>query len=182
MTGIQLIIPLLEGEDSSPHLGDMTNEDNLTGTEENENSNNNNGSHHGGGGEGVLTHELRESFEAMKAIWRQAGRDNEDSAANEELKRKMREHAIETALAVDSEVTKWQNGVAELEAMLSAAADEDGSEGDYNSEDVDEEDMRQGHHGVRPLPAVRFPSLPPVVVPDDEDIDETPPSSTRGSD
>jgi hypothetical protein len=172
MTGMQLIII---DEESSPH-GDMAKNDTLTGTEEHNNTSTR--PHHHG--EGVLSQDLRESFEAMKAVWRQAGRDRgEDAAATEELKRKEREQAIETALAVDSEVTKWQNGIAELKAMLAAAEEEDGSEGGYSEEgeeDLIEENNHAAYPRGRPLPAVRFPSLPPVVVPDDDENDDTAPS------
>jgi len=162
MTGMQLIIPPLE-EDGSPH-GDMAKNDSLTETEENTNTNLQNG-------EGVLSQELRESFEAMKAVWRQAGRDRgEDPAVTEELKRKEREQAIETALAVDSEVAKWQSGIAELEAML-ASAEEEEDEGEFSEEGEEDTSVDSNHHG-RPLPAVRFPSLHPVVVPDDDEHED----------
>jgi hypothetical protein len=169
---MQLIIPPIE-EDASPH-GDMAKNETLTGTEENTTTTTNHG-------EGVLSQDLRESFETMKAVWRQAARDSgEDSAATEELKRKGREQAVETALAVDSEVTQWQKGIAELEAMLSAAEGEDGSEGGY-IEEGEEDSMEENNHEVvyprgLPFPAVRFPSLPPMVVPDDDDQEDTTPS------
>lgn len=182
MTRMQLIIPLLD-EEGSPHHGDMAK--NNHGEQESNNNNNNTRSSHRGGSDGVLSQDLRESFEAMKAVWRQAGRDSgEDLAATEELKRKEREQAIETALAVDSEVTKWQNGIAELEALLAAADEEDGSVGDYSEEGEEDAASHENHHEVYPrgraLPAVRFPSLPPVVVPDDDDQDDTTPSASSG--
>jgi len=104
----------------------------------------------------------------MKSLLRQVDRNNEEeTASNEELKRKGREQAIETALAIESEVTKWQNGIAELEAMLAAAESEDENE-DYSEHE--EEGSAPGDD--RPIPVVRFPSLPPVVVPDEDDKDE----------
>lgn len=130
--------------------------------------------------DGVLSRELRENFEAMKAVWRQAGRHNgEEAAALEELKRKEREQAIETALTIDSEITMWQNGIAELEAML--AAEEDPSEEGLSEEDAESSGDENAQPNGYPLPAVRFPSLPPVVVPDDEEDKDDSTMSRSGS-
>ena len=160
---MHLIVPLLEEDDTS-QPGDMA---------KNEGSMETNGgedfgatdAHHGRN----LPHGLRESFEAMKSIWRQVSRQNEEeSAVLEELKHKERQQAIETALAIESEVAKWQNSIAELEAMLAGVENEEDND-ENNSEQEDEESFPEE---VPPIPGVRFPSLPPVVVPED-DLDET---------
>jgi len=174
MTGMQLIIPQVE-EDGSPQEQDMGRNEAPRDIEDH-------GHTHSGSDEsvsstqsqeGVLSQELRESFESMKAVWRQAGRYNdEESAASEELKRKERDQAVETALAIESEVCKWQNGIAELEAML--AAEEEASEEDLSEQEEDstgEENVAVNARGY-PLAPVRFPSLPPVVVPDDDDDED----------
>lgn len=161
MTGMQLIIPILDEEDTS-QLGDMTRNEAHSGTAQNE-INGEHNSHH----DRVLPQELRESFEAMKSLWRQSSRNSEEEVSStEERKRKEREQAIETALAIESEVLKWQNGIAELEAMLAAAENMEGSEDDYS--EYEEDGSAQDED--RPMPVVRFPLLPPVVVPDEDDL------------
>ena len=159
MTGMQLIVPLLEEDDTS-QPGDMARNEGPKETNGGEDFGDTD-AHHGRN----LPHGLRESFEAMKSLWRQVGRHNEEESATlEELKHKERQQAIETALAIESEVAKWQNSIAELEAML---AEED-TDDNYSEQD-DEESFPEE---VPPVPGVRFPSLPPVVVPE-EDLDET---------
>jgi hypothetical protein len=98
----------------------------------------------------VLSNELRDEFETMKTAWRRARRSSGDNA--EELRRKEQDAALDTAVAIESE-----NGIAELEAML--AEEDDG-------EDYDEEVQ------ARPQEFVRFPSLPPVIPADEEDVDQ----------
>ncbi|KAL3919850.1 MAG: hypothetical protein SGILL_003546 [Bacillariaceae sp.] len=163
----------------------------------------------------VLSNELREQFETMKSIWRQARRpsaddllgneDDEDDgssdasnpaaqeqqqpAGEEVLRRKQRETALETALAVDAEISRWQNGIAELEAML--AAEEGSSDSDVEEDRGDRRrlqnnhqgqplqqqqgvlDPRRGHpQGHRP-PLIQFPNLPPVVASEDDEYDSS---------
>jgi hypothetical protein len=103
----------------------------------------------------VLSNELRDEFETMKTAWRRARRSSGDNA--EELRRKEQDAALDTAVAIESEMKMWQNGIAELEAML--AEEDDG-------EDYDEEVQ------ARPQEFVRFPSLPPVIPADEEDVDQ----------
>jgi len=163
MTGMQLIVPLLEDDDTS-QTGDMARNEGPKETNGGEDFGDTD-AHHGQS----LPHGLRESFEAMKSLWRQVGRQNEEeSGALEELKRKERQQAVETALAIEAEVAKWQNSIAELEAMLAGVDNEEDSDDNY-SEQEDEESFPEE---VPPVPGVRFPSLPPVVVPED-DLDET---------
>lgn len=112
---------------------------------------------------GILPDDLRESFEAVKAAWRQSRRASAEEA--EELRRKEREIAVETALGVDAEISRWQNGIAELEALL-AQEDQDGEGvGDESNNDAGRQQQQQA--GI-----LRFPSLPPVVPPEDDDDDE----------
>ena len=144
MTDMQLIVPPVE---------------------ENENQGNEPGDAMGNGGNGksdVLPDELKEHFEAMKSVWRQARRSSGDENEVEELRRKERAVAVKTAIAVDTEISRWQAGIAELEALLAA---EDASDEVDESDDEEEELVEEGQiRGV-----VRFPSLPPVIPPEDTD-------------
>ncbi len=164
MTGMQLIIPLLE-EDDNPQHGDMSRSDGPRRTT-NDQGFGEDSSHR----DRVLPQDLRESFQAMKSLWRQVDRKKEEeSAATDELRRKEREQAVATALAIEAEVAKWQNSIAELEAMLSAPENEDDNEENYGEQE------EEGSFGDddRPMPLFRFPSLPPIIVPEEEDHDET---------
>jgi hypothetical protein len=164
MTGLQYIIPPIE-ENNIPQHGDVERRLRQASHEKEgcRNVSYNN--------QGVIPDELRQNFDAMMAIWRQADRQNGvDSADLDELRRKERAQAIETALAVEAEIVKWQTGIAELEAMLAADDDED----DVDRYNHDEErgsnnEVVDGSLQVHPVAAIRFPSLPPVVVPDDND-------------
>jgi hypothetical protein len=142
MTDMQLIIPPVE--DNVNH-GDVSH-DGM--------ANNNDGSR------GVLPDELRENFESMKAIWRQARRTNSSGDEAEELRRKEREVAVETAVAVDAEISRWQTGVDELEALLAAEEGESDEHEEFDDEPVAWERQRY---------VIRFPSLPPVIPPEDEE-------------
>jgi hypothetical protein len=143
----------------------------------------------------VLSDNLREQFESMKTVWRQVRRAStgEEGVQTgqhslQELKRKERKTAVETALAVDQEISKWKNGIAELETML--AAEEDNSLCSSYSDDDDVEvlhrqpggnqgrnvEMRYGRrrhnapHMQHP-PPLGFPQQPPVV-PNENDADD----------
>merc|ERR1712086_1203978 len=67
--------------------------------------------------------------------------------------------ASETAFAIESEVQKWQRGIAELEAML----DEEGNAPRSSSSSV----------ALRPPAVVRFPSLPPIVPAEEGDFEKS---------
>ena len=112
------------------------------------------------GNSDVLSAELRDNFEAMKSVWRQARRADTDET--EDLRRKEREIAVETALALDAEISRWQTGIAELEALL--ATEESAGEDDTES---DQQPPRE-----RPRNVIQFPSLLPVIAPEDDDITE----------
>lgn len=111
---------------------------------------------------GVLPDYLRDSFENMQAAWRQARRTDLSEEDVEELKRKEREVAVETAVAVDVEVSRWQTRIAELEALLAAEEEEHEEDEESDDEPVVVARERQRH-------VIRFPSLPPVIPPEDDD-------------
>jgi hypothetical protein len=152
MTGMQFIVPPLDDESKQ-----NASSDGETSQSESNNANNRT----------VLPDELRENFEAMQYVWRQSLRASGEEA--KELSRKEREKAVETAIAVDAEINRWQNGIAELEALLSA---QEGRQ-DYSDDDGDdEEDAESNHGGHLPQPqrnAIVFPLLPPVIPPEDAD-------------
>eukprot|EP00980_Cylindrotheca_fusiformis_P029946 scaffold24080_cov142-Cylindrotheca_fusiformis.AAC.1 len=121
----------------------------------------------GGRESSVLSNDLREQFENMKTAWRRARRSTGDDG--EELRRKEEERAaLDTAVAVESEMERWRNGIAELEAMLA-------------EEEEDDESSAEGE-GNRPQElVVRFPYLPPVVPSDEEDDEDiSPPTPEPG--
>lgn len=149
---------------------------------------------------GILSAELRDQFESMKSIWRQARRGHNEQGSSssndssqtkekrirsrEDLKRKEREVAVETAIKVQNEIATWQNGIADLEALLAAE-----EEYDINEEAVEWEGVPQGGDngpiGIREIefvrginneprqlpPQVRFPFLPRAI-PTEDEIDE----------
>jgi hypothetical protein len=179
MTVMQLIIPSPIEEPDTPHQphGDImvrrepSSQD--QGTDQGANNNNNNKNNVRSDNQGAISDELRQNFEAMKAVWRQADRESGgDAAILEDLRHKERAQAIETAIAVETEIAKWQMGIAELEAMLAAGNEED--EGDiyylHEEERVSSDEELDGRfQKLLPVAAIRFPSLPPVVVPDDDE-------------
>lgn len=148
----------------------------------------------------VMSDDLRHQFEAMKTVWRQAKRaesqeslheghnsqdcnekhSEEDPAAaaaeaGSDLKRKAARMAVETALAVDQEISRWQNGIADLEALLAAeeaAAAEDKYESESDEEEKEEASRRRDGRRRRPVQEIdvpRFPILARVIPVDDED-------------
>jgi hypothetical protein len=140
MTDMQLIVPPLEEnnrqEDEAASRGMKTD-----------------GSPEDGQGS-VLPEELRANFEAMKSVWRQARRASGEE--EEELRRKERELAIETAVSADAEIAKWQSGIAELEALLAEGGEED---------ELEESDDEHRHA------VVEFPSLLSIVPHEEEDLE-----------
>jgi len=157
----------------------------------------------------ILSMELRDQFETMKSIWRQARRDSEESGSassadssetkerrarvREDLKRKERETAVETAIKVQNEIATWQNGIADLEALLAAEEERTSSSEDYShqGQGVRQAEGENGPPGVReiafvrrnnhaprrhqgyarppPRPAqIRFPFLPPAIPTEEE--------------
>ena len=126
-------------------------------------------SNDGNGSRSILPPELRERFETMKSMWRQSRRQSPEGSTNdgteiEVLKRKQREIAVETAIAVDYEISRLQGGIDELEALLNV---EDSYDDDDEVEDSCGEDDEDGiyHDDVV---AVVLPSVVPVD--DDNDL------------
>lgn len=128
----------------------------------------------------LMSQGLQQQFETMKQAWNasrsEAGNRSESTAAgssveeNRDLKEdhqnKKRRVAIETAFAIESEVQKWQRGIAELEAML----DEEGNAPRSSSSSV----------AFRPPAVVRFPSLPPIVPAEEGDFEKSGGDSDEG--
>ena len=141
MTDMQLILSTMEDDDVS--LGGTTSD---------------NGKQNGR--TSVLSKDLRERFEAVKAVRRSVQRSTGSRSEEEELKRKERGVAVETALAIESEITTWQNGIAELEAILARE----------NGEEEDQDDDFEEDSNVRPRQVIRFPTLPPVIPAEEEEI------------
>lgn len=152
------------------------------------------------GNDAILSAELRDQFETMKSIWRQArrGKDDERSSSSndnadcrgrrvrvrEDLKRKEREMAVETAIKVQNEIETWQNGIADLEALLAAEEQEFNEEVD-DWEGAPQDEGENGPPGIREIafvrrsnnapqhpPQIRFPFLPQAIPTEDETEDE----------
>lgn len=120
----------------------------------------------------AMSQGLQQQFETMKQAWNAsrpaAGNRSESTSAEssieenrsrEDHQNKKRRVAIETAFAIESEVQKWQRGVAELEAML----DEEGNAPRSSSSSM----------ALRPPAVVRFPSLPPIVPAEEGDFEKS---------
>lgn len=144
----------------------------------------------------ILSDDLRDQFETMKSVWRQARRGSEDvdsSSLNDssvtrehrgnvraELKRKERETAVETAIKVEREIALWQEGIADLEALLAAEDEHEFSEETaVEQQAVEEENGPPGireiafvRHDYEQAPAapvqIRFPFLPPAIPTEDD--------------
>lgn len=144
----------------------------------------------------ILSKDLRDQFETMQSVWRQARRDGEDvdsSSSNNsnrervgnmrsELKRKERETAVETAIKVDREIAFWQEGIADLEALLAAedeqVTNEEGASAANNQHAVEENGppgireisfVRRNHLQAPVRPAqIQFPFLPPAIPTEEE--------------
>lgn len=106
----------------------------------------------------VLSDGLRDQFETMKTAWRRARRSTGESPS--ELRRKEHEAALDTAVAIDSEMAMWNNGIAELEAMLAE------EEGNYDYGESSDNEVQ-----ARPQDVIQFPSLPPIIAAE-EDVDK----------
>jgi len=154
------------------------------------------GVHGNRGNDRILSSELRDQFECMKSIWRQARRgpseegsssSNDNSATKErrhrvreDLKRKEREVAVETAIKVQNEITKWQNGIADLEALLAAEEEQESNDEAVDWEGVPQDGdngppgireiafVRRINNEPRQIPQVRFPFLPRAIPTEDE--------------
>ena len=142
----------------------------------------------------VLPQLLRDRFSKVRSLLREkASKEDTDSTA--QLKRKQEQAALETARAVQDEVSRLQNGIAELEAMYAQQRqqqllvhDDGEGEEDIDESDVDiddEEDDGQGgppgenHHNNAGIVFPALPSLVNAVEPDlDADADSNQGSSS----
>lgn len=152
----------------------------------------------------ILSDDLRDQFETMKSVWRQARRgggsdDDAISSAStcngggtetketralfrEGLKRKERETAVEIAIKVENEISKWQHGIADLEALLAAEEEYSAENGDAEEENGppavreiafvahtnNNNNNSQNHHPAQ-LP---FPFIPLAIPTEDESDQE----------
>jgi hypothetical protein len=90
----------------------------------------------------VMSPELRQNFETMKSLKRKDPPGTREMCDAHETKK--RQLAIETAIAVEKEMSRLRHGIAELEAILA----------EQENEDID---------------ITVFPFLPPVIPADDDD-------------
>jgi hypothetical protein len=108
----------------------------------------------------VLSPELRQHFNTMRRLIQQeedAQKKRKDAPHQqlEELQLKKHQTAVETALAMDNELSRLRNGIAELEALLA---------------------QQEGRSIIH-----EFPSLPPIVVSDEvENFEEKAESKVDG--
>jgi hypothetical protein len=91
----------------------------------------------------AISDELRDNFEDIKSITRRSQCCSSDVEA-EELMRKGRILAAQTAMAIDEERRRWEQGIAELEQLLAEQEDIDIRQ---NSQDL------KGLHIVPLLPS-----------------------------
>lgn len=153
------------------------------------------------GNDVVLSAELREQFETMKSIWREARRGHGDEGSSsstdntdtrerrtrvrQELRRKEREIAMETAIKVQNEIETWQNGIADLEALLAAEEEQELLEEENGLPGIREiAFVRRNYNAPRQnLPQIRFPFLPPAIPTEDEteEAEEVVTTSTASS-
>lgn len=102
----------------------------------------------------VLPAELKQSFDSIRAMVngtneessKPPSRKRKNSADADEFESKKLQMAIKTAVAVENEISRLRNGIAELESLL---AQQEGGE------------------------VVAFPSLPPVVPSDESFVEGT---------
>ena len=154
----------------------------------------------------VLPQAIKDRFSKVRSLLREkASADNETQAV--ELKRKQEEAALEAARAVQEEVQRLQNGIAELEAMVAVQQrqeqlqlqqqrqlimgggddDIDDDEDDDGTDSDDEDDDGQGgipgnnnHNIINGI--VVFPALPSLVVNAVEpDVEGTDADNSRSS-
>lgn len=138
----------------------------------------------------VMSQGLQDKFGAMEQAWAQSrtpatrsesspseavasaaaaasASEQEDSQQQQQRESKKRKVAMDTAFAIESEVEKWQRGIAELEAMLEAAnGDVEDFQGSSSSSSLSE-----GEAHARPPEVVRFPSLPPIIPAEEGDLE-----------
>ncbi|CAJ1941069.1 unnamed protein product [Cylindrotheca closterium] len=125
----------------------------------------------------VMSQGLQDKFETMTQAWdpsrataakrsESPEEEGEDSSHHDHHQNKKRKIAIDTAFAIESEMQKWQRGIAELEAMLEQPPSDDLERDSPSSSS--KRDAR-----ARPPEVVRFPSLPPVIPAEEGDFEES---------
>jgi len=108
----------------------------------------------------VLSNELQDRFKSMRSLLRGVQVDGEQSN-NEEVKRKQRQMAMETALLVESEVSRLESGIAELENLLLQQGQQQHNQQFLRGDEVEqEEDDAEA--------VLVFPSLPSIVAEEDD--------------
>ena len=68
----------------------------------------------------AISDELRNNFEAMKSIQQLRSQHSGSAEMASELDRTARSVAVKTALAIDDERRRWEQGIAELEQLLAS--------------------------------------------------------------
>eukprot|EP00529_Nitzschia_sp_RCC80_P032829 CAMPEP_0113515188 /NCGR_PEP_ID=MMETSP0014_2-20120614/40808_1 /TAXON_ID=2857 /ORGANISM="Nitzschia sp." /LENGTH=232 /DNA_ID=CAMNT_0000411733 /DNA_START=1227 /DNA_END=1925 /DNA_ORIENTATION=- /assembly_acc=CAM_ASM_000159 len=105
-----------------------------------------------------------------------ADAENENKSNNtQELKRKAEQLAFEIAAAVDEEISRWRNSIADLEALLAEEElDDDYHEGQPDEQESDTQVRRHARPLPPPLQQVDVPRFPALarVIPDDTDDDD----------
>jgi hypothetical protein len=113
----------------------------------------------------VLSNELQDRFKSMRSLLRGFQAEEEENIS-EEMKRKQRQMAMETALLVESEVSRLESGIAELENLLCRQQrHQQQGQDQHNQQFFQEGEAEQEGEGV-----LVFPSLPSIVA-DEEDIE-----------
>jgi len=136
----------------------------------------------------VMSQGLQDKFGAMEQVWAQSrtlaaisesspseavasaaaaasASEQEDSQQQQQRESKKRKVAMDTAFAIESEVQKWQRGIAELEAMLEAA------NGDVEDFQGSSSSLSEGEARALRPEVVRFPSLPPIIPAEEGDFE-----------
>lgn len=159
-----------------------------------------NGVHDGSRSSQVLPLELRDRFSKVRSLLRENA-STEESAAD--LKRKQEETALDTARAVQEEVSRLQNGIAELEAMYAQQQQEErqqrrqqavlenvhvvGENEGYMDSDLEEGDDEEDDGQGGPPPPLLAPGnyqnidLPSLVNAIEPDLDDDNAANRQGS-
>jgi len=135
----------------------------LVDDDDDDDNNNRGNSSEGENSSSVLSNNLKDRFESMRALLRLTQHAKEDSA---ELKRKKRQMALETAMLIESEVSRLESGIEELESLL---GEQQQQQHFVVEDEVEDEAARM----------LVFPSFPPIV---DEEDDEKESEKEKPSD
>jgi hypothetical protein len=129
-----------------------------------------NAKNNSGKSKSVLSNDLQDRFKSMRSLLRGI-QGEEEGNISEEMKRKQRQMATETALLVESEVSRLESGIAELENLLCRQQQQQGHGQDQESHNQHffhgGEVVQGGNEGV-----LVFPSLPSIVAEEEEEEEE----------